>query len=139
MPAMKIWVPGDESDDGLLIRDEKTGERITVSKGEFTVMEIPIGNSKLIERPAVRGEMLGNEGPLAIVRLPNGKTIRTKILVGWQLGNGNGRRPEVDIPEPDDKAKEREAEKRDRDKARDKKGRLSHTRRPNTAQTGTAA
>src|SRR5262245_16126500 len=96
--GMKVWVPGEECDGGLLVTDLETGAKCLVREGEFTELDIPLGNGRMTSRPAVRAKLVRADAndPSATARLPDGREVRFRILVGWQLGAGDGKRPPVE-------------------------------------------
>ncbi|VTR99156.1 unnamed protein product [Gemmata massiliana] len=77
-----IWVPGESSDYGVVITDAVTEGAVAVTErvGE---MQIPTRSGRLRKVPAVRGELLRTEEPYAVVRLPGGHQVRTRILGEW--------------------------------------------------------
>ncbi len=90
-----IWVPGEQSDYGVVITDAVTEGAVAVTErvGE---MQVTTRSGRLRKVPAVRGELLRTEEPYALVRLPGGHQIRTRILGEWHTAGMAT--PESDTP-----------------------------------------
>jgi hypothetical protein len=88
----RIWVPGEACDGGIIVTDADSGEEVHVLGVRIGTLELPTRSGGVHSHPAVRADLVGTEGKYALARLPNGATIRTKILFGWQLTE-DGTRP----------------------------------------------
>lgn len=79
-----IWVPAERSEYGVAVTD--AASELTVVAGErLGEMKVVTRSGRIRSTPAVRGELLRVEGKLAVVRLPGGAEVRTRVLGDWHL------------------------------------------------------
>lgn len=98
MKALPVWVPGEECAGGLLVTDVRTADVLYVTEGETTAFDYPLGRGRFALKKAVRGVLLDSTEDWNLARLPDGREVHFRIVCGWQLGSGTGRRP---LPEYD--------------------------------------
>lgn len=79
-----FWVPAERSEYGHLVTDAVTQEVVAVTEktGE---MKVPTRTGRLVTCPAVRAELIRVESRYAVVKLPGGKKVQTRVLGQWQL------------------------------------------------------
>ena len=84
MTRTHIWVPTEDSDNGLVVVDAVTEmvHPATDRIGKVTY-ETRTGRTRTVA--AVRAELLRVEDRYAVVRLPGDSEVRTRVLGEWQL------------------------------------------------------
>lgn len=79
-----IWVPGEKGEYGVYVTDAQSEQAVAVGE-RIGEMQVPTWSGKCRTVPAVRAELVRIEGKLAVVKLPGGASLATRILGEWQL------------------------------------------------------
>ncbi|AWM40347.1 hypothetical protein GobsT_11740 [Gemmata obscuriglobus] len=93
-PARTVWVPGELEGEAVVVTDARTEQTCEVPGGPGARLEVASRSGRVRAVPAVRGELLGRDGPLALVKLPTGEKVYTRVLGDWHLDGRLG--PEAD-------------------------------------------
>jgi len=88
MNVLKLWVPGEECDGGLLVTDAKTGQEVIVRAGEVGHLDVPRSGGRVSRYAAVRATVVSQADNVAVVKTADGKRLSVKVVGQWQFGTG---------------------------------------------------
>lgn len=78
MNGPKVWVAGEECDDGVIVTDAATGNEVVIRGAEVKAKRGTSRFGRPITIPTVQGRQVGADGKYILVKFPNGQTIKVK-------------------------------------------------------------